>query len=741
MNKNHIKVILKEINDCWNKKMSNLNEHSHGNDLEAYGNYFESSCDVDKLDDKDVNVLLNGLTNFKKQLDEDLKLQDKLNGCTLDEAKKKRVKQWYEKVNHNYKKFGGIIFPYMHGYGDNDNDDTNTDNDGDSDDFGGGEIGGIEEARLKKIYDKMLQEMYGKSFLKEDSPFKSMEDTRFQKLYNRVISNYPNEKNLYNDLRLKLFTYKSQEQSSKFPINILNKREYPNLIDLIHKLDNVNALINKHKGVKININPDIKDIPVVYHNKEKNISVYRADNIYQSIRLGKGTNFCISSGLNGSKNYYFDYKYGSSIKQKSTIYFVYSPNQIDKYKILAIDYHKDGSFLYTDTDNQDRNYNSYEDMINNRNYDDNDYSVTSPDLKIIPKEVFKWVDQPITLLTDEELKILTNNNETYYNLIKNPNDKEAQLNAVKQYVYAIQYINNPDKDIQIAAVNQDGYAIQYINNPDKDVQLAAVKQYGYAIQYISNPDKEVQLAAIKRNGDAIYYISNPDKEVQIAAVNQDGNIIRFIKNPDKDVQLAAVNQNGNAIQYIKNPDKDVQIAAVNQNGNVIYHINNPDKEIQIAAVNQDGYAIQYIKNPDKDIQLAAVNNDADTIRFIKNPDKEIQLAAYKNNKNLAYLIANPSDKTAQLTAVNQDGNIIRFIKNPDKRVQLQAVNENPQSIKYIDNPDVDVQFASIKNDVFNIQYIKNPDKKIQIIAVRTNHRVYEYIENPCEEATEIYGSL
>jgi predicted ABC-type ATPase len=160
-----------------------------------------------------------------------------------------------------------------------------------------------------------------------------------------------------------------------------------------------------------------------------------------------------------------------------------------------------------------------------------------------------------------------------------PNYKDVQLAAIKQYVYAIQYIKNPDKDVQLAVVNQDGYAIQYIKNPDKDVQIAAVKKNGYAIKYINNPDKDVQLEAVKQNGYAINYINNPDKEVQIAAVNKDGWAIKYISNPDKEVQLAAVNNSGNAIEYISNPDKDVQIAAVKQYGYAINYIKNPDKEV------------------------------------------------------------------------------------------------------------------------------------------------------------------
>ena len=51
---------------------------------------------------------------------------------------------------------------------------------------------------------------------------------------------------------------------------------------------------------------------------------------------------------------------------------------------------------------------------------------------------------------------------------------------------------------QMAAVQQNGYAIEYISKPSKAVQMAAVQQHGWAIEYIKNPTETAKLAS-KRN--------------------------------------------------------------------------------------------------------------------------------------------------------------------------------------------------------------------------------------------------
>ena len=111
------------------------------------------------------------------------------------------------------------------------------------------------------------------------------------------------------------------------------------------------------------------------------------------------------------------------------------------------------------------------------------------------------------------------------------------------------------------------------------VQLEAVKEYGYAIKYIKNPSEAVQLEAVKQNGCAIRYIKNPSKEVQLKAIKENGNAIRYIKKPTEKMKLIAVKQNGYAIIYINNPSEKVQLAAVKQNGIAIKYINNPSEAV------------------------------------------------------------------------------------------------------------------------------------------------------------------
>jgi hypothetical protein len=206
--------------------------------------------------------------------------------------------------------------------------------------------------------------------------------------------------------------------------------EYKKLIDVIHELDNKNAEILLHKNKKSVIDVSLPDLNPVWKDEKRKIYVYRADNIFQSIALGKGTNFCISSDYKNGENYFLDYMYNVGSKyyenyifyseQKSSIYFVKSPSQEPKYQTLAIDAYKGGGFLYTDVRNNDKEFNSYEKMV------ENEY--TSSDLNFIPKDIFKFV---LTIPTKEEIlienKYIFNNSLSLIFLLE---DSES-LNIIK----------------------------------------------------------------------------------------------------------------------------------------------------------------------------------------------------------------------------------------------------------------------------------------------------------------------
>ena len=57
-----------------------------------------------------------------------------------------------------------------------------------------------------------------------------------------------------------------------------------------------------------------------------------------------------------------------------------------------------------------------------------------------------------------------------------------------------------------------------LNDMPELEQIECVKHFGYAIQYIQNPSKEVQLAAVQRCWSNIKYIQNPTKMAQLTGV-------------------------------------------------------------------------------------------------------------------------------------------------------------------------------------------------------------------------------
>jgi hypothetical protein len=258
----------------------------------------------------------------------------------------------------------------------------------------------------------------------ETSKYKSIDSDNFIRLFNKIVAHFKElDKSTISEFKVKLFEYVSQDQSDLYPINFFDK-EYKKLIDVIHVLDNKNAKIILHKNKKSVTNISLPDLKPVWKDDDKKIYVYRADNIFQSIALGKGTNFCISSDYKNpslmGRNHFYEYMYSKGeldsyfTNQKSSIYFIKSPNQKQEYQTIAIDVNKDGGLLYTDVRNEDKRFEDYKSMLLS--------SFTSTDLYSIPSTVFKFVPtkptkEEITIaknyLTEEELKQLNNLVEQY----------------------------------------------------------------------------------------------------------------------------------------------------------------------------------------------------------------------------------------------------------------------------------------------------------------------------------------
>ena len=86
------------------------------------------------------------------------------------------------------------------------------------------------------------------------------------------------------------------------------------------------------------------------------------------------------------------------------------------------------------------------------------------------------------------------------NQFKNILTKIGEVNPVNHLL--IKQVYNNGELIQLAAVKQYAWAIEFIENPSERVQLAAVEKDPYSIQYIQNSTEKVkQLAKSKWSAD------------------------------------------------------------------------------------------------------------------------------------------------------------------------------------------------------------------------------------------------
>ena len=76
--------------------------------------------------------------------------------------------------------------------------------------------------------------------------------------------------------------------------------------------------------------------------------------------------------------------------------------------------------------------------------------------------------------------------------------------------------NNQLKNIltKIGEVNPEYTLDKQVYNNGELIQLAAVKQYAWAIEFIENPSERVQLAAVEKDPYSIQYIQNPTQKVK-----------------------------------------------------------------------------------------------------------------------------------------------------------------------------------------------------------------------------------
>ena len=83
---------------------------------------------------------------------------------------------------------------------------------------------------------------------------------------------------------------------------------------------------------------------------------------------------------------------------------------------------------------------------------------------------------------------------------------EDAMKAVKQYDYALAYVNEQTEAICLEAVKQNGYALRYVHDQTEAICLEAVKQNGNALMFVHEQTEAICLEAVKQNGDALQFV-------------------------------------------------------------------------------------------------------------------------------------------------------------------------------------------------------------------------------------------
>ena len=152
-------------------------------------------------------------------------------------------------------------------------------------------------------------------FILETSKYTSIESDNFTKLYKRILSNYKNateEKKI--TLETVLFNFLRQDERESFKINLLDRKKYPTIDDLIFDIEEANKKISEKKLSRAKINVKLEDLRPVWKSDDNNIKVYRLNNIFESIAIGGGpdTKFCTALDYRNGQNEFYNYVYNKN---------------------------------------------------------------------------------------------------------------------------------------------------------------------------------------------------------------------------------------------------------------------------------------------------------------------------------------------------------------------------------------------------------------------------------------------
>ena len=100
-------------------------------------------------------------------------------------------------------------------------------------------------------------------------------------------------------------------------------------------------------------------------------------------------------------------------------------------------------------------------------------------------------------------------------MIRDWNDPEYCLEAVKRDGHALEWVKNQTHEICLEAVKQNGYSLGFVKNQTHEICLEAVKEDGLALKWVENQTPLI-IHYLKKYNKSMYEVFKNEKRITVS---------------------------------------------------------------------------------------------------------------------------------------------------------------------------------------------------------------------------------
>jgi hypothetical protein len=217
----------------------------------------------------------------------------------------------------------------------------------------------------------------------------------------------------------------------------------------------------------------------------------------------------------------------------------------------------------------------------------------------IPNEITNQNKENKTITTEQVNILAISLNYTILKQIKNPSYNEQYAFIVyKNHLLIDDMFNNKinyfHEDNKLKIIKDNCYNIKHFFIQNEQLQLEAIKQEVSSIKYINNI--KLHKYVIELNAENIKHINNPSEEIQLLAISKDPTIIDFYNNLTEKMIDKILDIDIENYKLIKNLDETTIYYIISKYPECLKFIENQNYDMQILAISKNRNCFKYLKN-------------------------------------------------------------------------------------------------------------------------------------------------